>query len=613
MKSLLRLSLCVLADAGIQCAVPTARDEVELVKRYKTEGLSFLTILLPDFCDTFERCLESGSTTSSTFKGFAQDRRTGIPRFLSDFLGKVFDTRTGVILDSPDETAILAVRQVTRAFKKLKMACTPERNAQALQGYKDVEDHVRSFTTSSHDVDDFIRLSRIIWSEVFGDLTTIDWDKLIPKHGPGFTADRRKPNQRYFLDKWNLRGLDSFPYDHFCLPNLGWLDDLERVRFLESGEEIPVKVVFVPKTQKAPRVIAMEPAHMQYMQQAVLPLLVERLEEHVLTEGHVNFTDQTVNMRLAEEASVHGHLATLDMKEASDRVSLRHVMDMLAAVPQLRDLVLHSRSRSALLEDGTKLDLWKFASMGSALCFPIESMLFYTLSVLGGLRFNRLPLDLDSIISVSRSVWVYGDDLVVPVRWVPSVIDTLESFGLMVNRNKSFWNGKFRESCGGDYFNGVSVKPIYFREIPCDDDNRLPANVLSTVATANLFYKNGWWRTAAELRRCVERQVGRLPYVGDTAPCIGWNSYLYKYEVQRWNRKLHRFEVKSLSFRPVDRVDDISNDPVAMLMKTFLGKERSDPSDREDEHVRNVLFDPIGSRNEFKASVRRGSLRPQRR
>lgn len=55
---------------------------------------------------------------------------------------------------------------------------------------------------------------------------------------------------------------------------------------------------------------------------------------------------------------------------------------------------------------------------------------------------------------------VFGDDLIVRVEDVTRTVSVLEAVGLKVNRHKSFTEGPFRESCGGDYLLGADVVPL---------------------------------------------------------------------------------------------------------------------------------------------------------
>nr|QDH89759.1 MAG: RNA-dependent RNA polymerase [Leviviridae sp.] len=102
--------------------------------------------------------------------------------------------------------------------------------------------------------------------------------------------------------------------------------------------------------------------------------------------------------------------------------------------------------------------------MGSALCFPMEAMVFTTLIFLGIQRSLNKPLYPRDLKRYVGSVRVYGDDLIVPVDQVPSVVRTLEHFGARVGSDKSFWTGKFRESCGREYFNGHDVSITRVRQ-----------------------------------------------------------------------------------------------------------------------------------------------------
>jgi hypothetical protein len=103
-------------------------------------------------------------------------------------------------------------------------------------------------------------------------------------------------------------------------------------------DETPVKVCFVPKTASKPRVIAIEPVAMQYMQQAIADWIRPLIESKGrFTAGHVNFRDQTVNSNFARSSSIDGKYATLDMSDASDRVTCKQVsMTFFQLVPPVQ-------------------------------------------------------------------------------------------------------------------------------------------------------------------------------------------------------------------------------------------------------------------------------------
>jgi len=334
-----------------------------------------------------------------------------------------------------------------------------------------------------------------------------------------------------------------------------------------SGEEEPVKVVLVPKTQKSPRVIAMEPVCMQYAQQAFKALLVEGLGKSRITRGRVNFTDQTVNQRLALHGSRTRKNATIDMAEASDRVGLWHVQRMFRKAPKFLELIEACRSTRAELPDGTVVPLRKFASMGSALCFPVEAMVFFVSIIASRLaKTGRFPTA-RLVRHYARGVYVFGDDLIIPSDEAPSVSVDLEALGFKINRHKSFWTGQFRESCGADCYAGENVTPTYLkRDLP--HSRRDTDRILSNVSAANRLYHAGYTQTATAIREAVERVSGLLPRVPFDSPAVGWEFGTAPKLRTRWNRYLQRNESYVWTADQADHPDYIQGD--AALAKGFF-------------------------------------------
>nr|UJQ85728.1 MAG: hypothetical protein 2 [Leviviridae sp.] len=386
---------------------------------------------------------------------------------------------------------------------------------------------------------------------------------LIPRHGPGATADGLRGNAKFSVNTWPQRLESVFPYGDYALPSWRYYDQLDRVQFLEPGSETPVKVVAVPKTDKTVRIIAEEPTAVQYMQQALSMQLVNCLEngpelppsfggkDSALGRFFVGFRDQEENRRLARKGSVDASLATLDLSEASDRVLNEHVLLLFERFPRLSEAIQATRSTKAQVPGQGVIPLTKFSSMGSALCFPVEAMVFTTIIFCAIATERRVPLDRALINSMRGSVRVYGDDIVVPVDCVPRVIQFLELFGLKVNKDKSFWNGKFRESCGGDFYDGEWVTPIRLRhELPrslADVDG-----VVGLVAFRNLLYRSGFWRTAGSLDERIRTLFkGRFPIVEETAAGLGRHSMIFDYEEQWSDAKLHSPRVSGAIVRSV--------------------------------------------------------------
>lgn len=559
----------VYIDAATKCTAnePDVRDLQTLRSRVECEGLSFLTITLPSFGSDFEKCLAKGMVDSTLFRSFRKRGRA--PAFLQGFLSQVFDTGTGRILNEPSIEAIEGIRQVAYALKKLKLSCTAFRVRAAVAKFKQDEQDL-SEALDPGDIDHFDQVSRVLWGNALSGLCL---DDATPKHGPGATAERISGNQKYCCERWHDRLEPYFPLlsNAFSSESAYGSGEFERVTVVCESDEQPVRVITVPKTLKAPRIIAIEPVCMQYTQQAISNLLVTRLESHPLTSRHVNFTCQDINRELALRSSKDGMFATLDMSSASDRVPLSLALSMFRSNPDLMGAIEACRSKTAQLPDGDVLSLKKFASMGSALCFPVEAMYFYTICVGARLKLHNLPVTYLNVRSMSRSVYVYGDDIIVPTNEAVFVGDHLQKYYCKVNMLKSFWNGSFRESCGMDAYKGEEVTPTYVRSMPPTNKRNAEA-LVSWVETSNLFYKRGYWRTSDHMMKRVESILGKLPIVSEDSPALGRVSFQHSVSIDRWGSRYQRPEVKAWVATPVYRTDRL--DGYSALLKSLLGLSR---------------------------------------
>lgn len=619
MKSLMFLWREVLEEFGDLCNVSTTKDYETALRRYEHEGWSFMTITLPSFCKDFERSLEDGCIDPNAFAGFKRSASArGLPAFLSGFLDLVFDRRTGVLIDGGAVAgchratlarieAIRAVRQLTLMFGKMLLPCAPRREAAAIRGYIDCEQEVATWERPS-DVSSsklFEYTSSKLFSSIFTILDQQVYNgELVPKHGPGATADGLRGNAKYDQCEWTDRLEQYFPYGDYCLPS--WRvphEAVSSVNFLEPGAERPVKVTLVPKTLKTPRIIAIEPTCMQYIQQAIAESLVRLLEADPLIGGDasyglcdssnrevitqtqdrvwpvIGFTSSVPNQELALEGSLSGDLATLDLSEASDRVSNLHVKQLINSDrwPHLSGAVQASRSLKADVPGHGEITLSKFASMGSALCFPIEAMVFTTLVFVGIQKELNTRFTAREFRRMSRFVRVYGDDIIVPTRFVRSVISVLEDYGFRVNHGKSFWNGSFRESCGKEYFEGFDVTITRVRRV-FPKSRKDVQEVASVVSLRNQFYELGLWRSAAWCDSMIERLLGHFPSVHPTSQALGRHTYL-PYQVDKMSDRTHAPLVKAwvMSSKPPTSIASGNG----ALLKWFLKRGDEPFADRD--------------------------------
>lgn len=606
-------------DACNLCGAKTQpRDLVTLRTRTKHEGLSFLTITLSDFDVELTTALSQGQIDPTQFRAFR--KRGLIPAFLQGIVCQVFDKQTGRIKDGEITPSIKALRQLTRCFKKINVNCTPQRQKKAIAAYVSDEQDLKKSIEQTDKVK-FLSVSRILWGTMFRDFKC---EGVLPKHGPGMTADVKKQNSKYaFNNTWHNRLEPYFPLlgnaiSGLCPDNLYY----NRFRAVKPSQELPVSVITVPKTLKTPRIIAMEPACMMFTQQAIKKFLYETLERSILTAGHLNFSDQTVNQRLALSSSSDERFATLDLSSASDRVQYALAIRMFDYNPELKRAIIATRSTRAQLPDKSIVTLRKFASMGSALCFPVEAMYFYTICIAALLEHRGLPVTYRDICNVSRDIYIYGDDIIVPTDAAPIVASTLQKYHCKVGLTKSFWTGKFRESCGMDAYDGRDITPIYIRQLAPRNTKECATSFISWVAMTNQLQLAGYSGTTRFLRSFLERRSGRtLPNV--TAECegLGWLDGTVK--CQRWNHQKSLGQVKTfVPYSPMQK-DRIDGHPA--LLKSLLKLEARRRSGTENKlrigerspTINKFLysenhhdFSPLGDdeSDNLKRSTRRGSV-----
>ncbi len=567
MKSLMTFYHELLNEMGSWCRTSTSRDWKTISTRVKDEGLPFLTIALAQFGKDLLVGLDQGCVDRSLFTGF--QRKGELPRIFGGFLDQVFERETGMLLDEPNIEAIRCVLQLTLLTQKINLECTPERISNALSGFIKCEQDVREFEASVSDITigEFSKVSDVLWRDIFQEVDeNVYYGRIIPRHGPGATAEKLKGNRKFSQLEWTARLEAIFPAREMLISSdVSFFEELNRVHILEPGAERPVRVITVPKTQDKPRIIAIEPTCMQYVQQGLLERFVEAIEGNHISRNLIGFLDQSQNQALAHDGSLSGELATLDLSEASDRVSCLLVQTMLRNHGNLREAVFACRTNRADVRGYGIIPLAKFASMGSALCFPMESMVFMTCIFMGISRELNVPVTKKLIYEWIGQVRTYGDDIIVPVRFVRSVVEVLSLLGFKVNSSKSFWTGKFRESCGKWFYDGEEVTPIRLREF-------LPAQrtdvteIVSAVSLRNQFYKAGYWKTVKFLDDLLERLIP-FPAVAETSSVLGKLSFL-GYQTDKWDPNLHAPLVKGMvvkSTLPISRLDGY-----AALLKFFL-------------------------------------------
>jgi len=266
--------------------------------------------------------------------------------------------------------------------------------------------------------------------------------------------------------KYSPRVLDATPrcrefFRHMLSPHWG-------------GAETPFrsvtasKLTTVPKNAKTDRVICVEPDLNIFVQLGLGAYLRGRLGKF-----GVDLRSQEVNRYLASKAHEYD-LCTMDLSSASDLISREAVWLLLP--DDWAHLLWLARVDETRLPSGETVVLEKWSSMGNGYTFELETLIFY--SVIWAAAEVQ---GLDKVC-----VNAYGDDLIFYSSMRPLVEAALDFLGFKVNTEKTFGQGLFYESCGTDWFDGVNVRPVFFRSTHVDFETicYTYANALSTRAIA---------------------------------------------------------------------------------------------------------------------------------
>jgi len=493
-------------------------------RRVRLEGLGFLTKTLPRLGKLLDKALAGEAKLTRVNHGFTTMKDSELPRFLGEFFSRIFQPN-GDILPNPDTNCVSVLRRILYPFYKYETPYTEAQTQQVVDSFIETENdliHIdaavanwtRSFDEFARSrsrpigVEDHkdplyhtlpvnqlrvIRDARRLLFEVFKRFDPTD---IIPRHGPGVVATKQRLGAKYLWTNVSHRITSVYPLDAYFCASLGHVCDIAGKGFTLTDYDLPAQVLLVPKDSRGPRLISCEPVDFQWIQQGLRSAIYELVETHALTRHNVFFTNQTPNQCGALLGSLTGRYATLDLKEASDRVSVSLVHLLFPS--HLHRFLDAARSASTVLPNGTQLVLRKFAPMGSALCFPIMALTIWAL-------LTASAPDGDT----RESILVYGDDVIVPTAFAESAMNILEVFGLRINRTKSCTQGSFRESCGVDAFKGVNVTPVRFRTVW--DDTPRPDVYTSWIAYANHLFDKRCYSTYNYIVSKLEAIYGPIP------------------------------------------------------------------------------------------------------
>lgn len=396
----------------------------------------------------------------------------------------------------------------------------PEMDATAFRGWLEVEERLSDLVLDPVVVSDL----RQIMFELIGNYR---FDPSWPKFGPGSVSEAgvrgniRKSNSIRFsakLDRLMFRSPQGLMRDYECdgdlaqkiLPDKSAWDEASQLSMTTAS------LRFVPKDVSKSRSICMEPNTYMWAQQAVLRSLTSAFRSGLMSR-FVCLEDQSRNRDMALFGSYTTEIDTIDLSSASDSVHVNLVRQIMPR--KLWHSLLATRSRDVKVAGRDVRLVHKFAPMGSAVCFPVQCLIFTSVAILAALheaegmpeglslavsrqRMSNLDLTIRDLFSerLGYHHWenrfqplaVYGDDIAIDTRLTTRTVRLLNSLGFEVNLSKSFTGGQaFRESCGGYYWGGEDVTPLRFRVKRVVGGNP-SSHVASVVALANRAGDRGY-------------------------------------------------------------------------------------------------------------------------
>lgn len=534
------------------------RDRQYIIKRLENEGFAFITHALPCLMDGLLGHLEHDN---ASFPQFKLQRGTNHPRFFR----RLFDIVMNEMNYSAEVQAIAmdTIYNVSVCFKKLRGRPNADSHQQQYDDFVRVDSELARIDTDflfSPEIEPIMESVTTQWYNFAHDLT-VDDASCVPRPGPGATVGNLPKHARYAPSVLYKQVHDVFPYEEWFYSHPWDVVDQSRTYLSLLKNSVPEpysEYLLVPKTLLKWRGICKEANEVQFIQQALRRQLYRHIEIKIPTG--VPIRNQEVHKVLALQASIDRENATIDESEASDRIARCFIWHMTELTPDYR---------AALMAVSTKfvkppkwasqkelLRTHKFAPMGSAVCFPIMSLVHFFL-VKAIVLTKCLDISYKERSRLCKQISVYGDDIVLPSSIVPLVYLWLPKFGMKINQTKSFAKSYFRESCGCHAYKGADITPVYHKYTNFSSTEVGEAATLaSLLATEELLYKKGKLHAALFLRNHIEAKWRNLPYVSNMTSLVGYRRPPFSADLtdfstmsakatsRKWDRWLQSFKYR---------------------------------------------------------------------
>jgi len=208
--------------------------------------------------------------------------------------------------------------------------------------------------------------------------------------------------------------------------------------------------------------------------------LGRRIAQRLFRVGIDLSSQQDVHKNLARLASEYPemHLATVDWTEASDRLWVLLIERLLRYAPGWFPAIQAIRCGTTQhVSTHTSLNLPMIGGMGEGFTFPLQTLVFWALiSACADLELwqcERRRRDLP--VNFWGGVTTFGDDCICDSRLLPRLNRLAQVLCWRVNVEKTFSEGPIRESCGGDYYYGMAIRPFFLERPEGLTRNRIKA------------------------------------------------------------------------------------------------------------------------------------------
>lgn len=373
-----------------------------------------------------------------------------------------------LLADLSTENTFASIRLKERARKRMRFS--NDLSSESLDNFKKFNDFIGKVDLSNLNIDLINEARYFIERKMENYMTSLDANNIqIP-----FSQDRLYDNWRFGPGaSYEVSGThcaEKISQPMTCTQNAESLVvNLRKTNpyfhsFDSSNKKLGItvhrgsKLTTVPKNEDTMRVIAIEPSGNMCLQLSVGAFL-----EGVLRSIGLDIRNQqTKNRLLAKRGSIDGSLMTIDLKNASDSFKPELVQALVPA--SLYETLMNIRSPETYI-NGEWVKLNMISTMGNGFTFPLMTLILCSLIY----AYRRLYRNGPNLKIDWSTAAVFGDDIIIETDEYP-FLEVLGQCGLIVNFDKSYSEGPFRESCGGDYFEGQDVTPFYVKNLLQNSD-----------------------------------------------------------------------------------------------------------------------------------------------